>query len=30
MANEMYNQSWWGNTTEDEWGNVYNQQVNNK
>lgn len=30
MANEMYNQSWWGNTKEDEWGNAYNQQVNNK
>ena len=30
MENQMYNQSWWGNTTEDEWGKVYNQQVNNK
>ena len=30
MANEMYNQSWWGNTTENEWGNVYNQQAKNK
>ena len=29
MANEIYNQSYWGDTTNQEWGNIYTSILNN-
>ena len=28
MANEIYNQSYWGDTTNQEWGNIYTNILN--
>ena len=28
MANEIYNDSWWGESKEDEFGNIYHEHNN--